>query len=454
MKIVCGTDFSEQAFRATEVAARLARRLGDTLVVAHVIQSPVYVPHATALDVANLRDALRGAAEPSLRDIATLLRRRKVDVEERLLEGSPGLALLELARQEGARLICVGTHGRRAPARWFVGSVAEAVVTRSDRPVLVVRDGAPILDSDDAAAPLRALAAIDSTPASDSALRALGELRRFMPCDVTLLHAYWAPEEYERLGLQGPRDLTKPDPDVVAVLERELRPKVALIGGLGAVRLHIEPSVGALPEVLANAAEEGRYDILVIGTHQWRGTNRLRHGSVSSGVIHAARVPVLVVPQEPQPGHVGLPPLRHVLVATDLSEVGNNAVRYAYALIEGRGGEVDICFVHSREGADPIYAYEPPGAPLSAERRAGLERDLMALVPEGAAAQGIITRANVVEATRPAEGIVQAAERLGADAVCVGSHGRGGLASALGSVAAAVLRRSTKPVLVVRPAQR
>ena len=36
MKIICGTDFSEHAVQASLAAAALARRLGDTLVLAHV----------------------------------------------------------------------------------------------------------------------------------------------------------------------------------------------------------------------------------------------------------------------------------------------------------------------------------------------------------------------------------------------------------------------------------
>ena len=36
MNIICGTDFSEHAVQAGLAAAALARRLGDTLVLAHV----------------------------------------------------------------------------------------------------------------------------------------------------------------------------------------------------------------------------------------------------------------------------------------------------------------------------------------------------------------------------------------------------------------------------------
>ena len=38
-----------------------------------------------------------------------------------------------------ADLIVMGTHGRRGPARWWAGSVAERVVREAGSPVLVIR---------------------------------------------------------------------------------------------------------------------------------------------------------------------------------------------------------------------------------------------------------------------------------------------------------------------------
>jgi nucleotide-binding universal stress UspA family protein len=60
----------------------------------------------------------------------------------------------------------------------------------------------------------------------------------------------------------------------------------------------------------------------------------------------------------------------------------------------------------------------------------------------------------VVEHRDAAEAICREAERFGADAICLASHGRGGISKALlGSVAASVMARSRRPVIVVRPGQ-
>jgi len=80
------------------------------------------------------------------------------------------------------------------------------------------------------------------------------------------------------------------------------------------------------------------------------------------------------------------------------------------------------------------------------------EAKLRALAPEKADAPEITTEVEVTESRQTAEAICAAAERFGADIICVGSHTRPGFsAKMLGSVALAVLQTSRRPVLVVWP---
>ena len=60
------------------------------------------------------------------------------------------MACLELAIVEAAQpgdLIVMTSHGRSGLPRWFLGSVAEAVVRRASVPVLLVRATPPEPDS-------------------------------------------------------------------------------------------------------------------------------------------------------------------------------------------------------------------------------------------------------------------------------------------------------------------
>jgi len=62
------------------------------------------------------------------------------------------------------------------------------------------------------------------------------------------------------------------------------------------------------------------------------------------------------------------------------------------------------------------------------------------------------TTLSVIDGGHADTAIVQEANRVGADAICVGSHGRTGVVRTLmGSVAESVVRRSPRPVLIVRP---
>ena len=148
------------------------------------------------------------------------------------------------------------------------------------------------------------------------------------------------------------------------------------------------------------------------------------------------------------------PTISTVLAPTDLSAIGNAAVRHAYALLAGQGGVVELCHVHERTLPNPPYAYERSQDRLSPDAVADLERQLRALVPPFAERLGVTTHVSIIEGGAPAEAIVQASERLAVDAISLGSRGGGSAVRALlGSVAQKVVQNSHKPVLVVPPSR-
>jgi nucleotide-binding universal stress UspA family protein len=137
------------------------------------------------------------------------------------------------------------------------------------------------------------------------------------------------------------------------------------------------------------------------------------------------------------------------LAPTDLSDIGNAAIPYAYGLLRATGGVVELCHVHEHGLPSPAYAYDLPDQ-LTAAERAGIEQQLRALVPVEAERLGITTHVSVIDGGKAAETIVAAAERLNVDAVSLGSHGRSGIARAMiGSIAEAVVRHAKRPVLIV-----
>jgi nucleotide-binding universal stress UspA family protein len=145
--IVCGLDGSPDSRAALEVAADLSKRLGSRLVLAHIAEV-AHVPYAAAyplggmagpMAVANEIDAEEKAGERLLEQAAQAA--RVVDAGRRVEAGVPAERLADLADEEDAELIVVGSRGRGAFTAAFLGSVSNSLVGVARCPVVVVPPG-------------------------------------------------------------------------------------------------------------------------------------------------------------------------------------------------------------------------------------------------------------------------------------------------------------------------
>jgi nucleotide-binding universal stress UspA family protein len=182
------------------------------------------------------------------------------------------------------------------------------------------------------------------------------------------------------------------------------------------------------------------------------------HRSISRGVLRHAPMNVACVPAARAVAHGrgGRAHIRRVLVATDLSPMGDRAIPWAFATL-APGGVVKLVHVLSPWAA-PGALFPRPNSRRSSrdahERRVNAAREkLRTLVPPEAPTNGIATEVEVIEDRDPARAIGVAAQRFGADLVCLSSHGRTTVAETLrGSVARAVVAQNLQPVLLVQPA--
>ena len=165
MKVVIGTDFSENARAAGMTAAALARRWSHTLAVAHVFDDSM----SDRLP-GDVRETLAASTSDRLHSEVVHLGSEGVKVEEHMLSGAPEQALADLATQSDARLVVVSSVGHR-PREWLLGSVAERTAEFSPVPKLVVRSAAPFEAWARGEKPLRVFVAVDFSDASDKALK-------------------------------------------------------------------------------------------------------------------------------------------------------------------------------------------------------------------------------------------------------------------------------------------
>ena len=141
MRILHPTDFSECAEQARVEATRLARALWGELVLFHVsVQASLYAEGMGMADVQKVYDAQRKWAEETLEARAAEARAGGVTARWRLGVGVPFEEIVRAAQEEGADLIVMGTHGRRALGRLLLGSVANRVIRLAGCPVLTVRE--------------------------------------------------------------------------------------------------------------------------------------------------------------------------------------------------------------------------------------------------------------------------------------------------------------------------
>jgi nucleotide-binding universal stress UspA family protein len=146
--IVCGVDGSPDSQTAIGVAARLAERLGARLVLAHVVEAAL-VPYAAIGGAGGIapRPMIPLLPEEQEEAGARLLERIAVavglgDAEQRVALGLPAERLADLADDEGAELIVVGSRGRGRFKAAFLGSVSNSLVGIARCPVLIVPPGA------------------------------------------------------------------------------------------------------------------------------------------------------------------------------------------------------------------------------------------------------------------------------------------------------------------------
>jgi nucleotide-binding universal stress UspA family protein len=127
--LVAGTDFSEQAEQALELAITLALAASAPITLVHVCEPAV----DSILDEQRL---LQG--QEALSRVVARHRRHPVQVAGVLRSGKPWEKLDNVAAEVGASLIVIGRHGAGRGRSVELGSVADRLVRTANRHVLTV----------------------------------------------------------------------------------------------------------------------------------------------------------------------------------------------------------------------------------------------------------------------------------------------------------------------------
>jgi nucleotide-binding universal stress UspA family protein len=312
-RILFAGDLSECSRGAFGAARSLAGDSGAHLHVVSVVEPVLMAAPPGPARGARLPAVLPAITPAHLKDVEGQLRafyraEPPVAVDFVVKDGNAADEILAAADEVDADLIVMGTRGRGGLDRLICGSVAEAVIRRSSRPVLVVRQG----EASRPDAPIRTI--LHPTDFSGRSRPALGVARALARANnAALALIYVAPAEVVTGDtFYAPADLG-PERAELAKLEEESA-RAGLEGSVKARFCQGDP----VTEILL-AAEELGCDLIVLGTHGRTGVRRLLMGSVAESVIRRAPCLTLVVKDAPgaqEPAEAGSP------VASDAGATG------------------------------------------------------------------------------------------------------------------------------------
>ena len=217
------------------------------------------------------------------------------------------------------------------------------------------------------------------------------------------------------------------------------------------VRLHalagVQPECivqdGLVTDLILSLAEQRAVSLIVMGTHGWRGIDRLILGSVTERVLRRAKCPVLAVrkPAHHLPGTERDPEpirLKRIVLCTDFSDHAHRASEYALSMAKEYGAELTLLHV--------LETF-PSSTDIEGATRKAIQQ-LNEAVPSDQR-RGSNVR-SVVRIGKPYQQIVQLAAETETDLVIVGVRGRGALDTALfGSTTYRAIQLGPCPVLAV-----
>ncbi len=134
-KILCPIDFDNNSLQALDEAVAIARHLGASIALVHVVPMVLEfpdLPHTLKRYV----DEEKGARAKLDKIVAQKI--EGISYQSAIYVGDVVGCVLEAADKFDPDLLVTATHGREGVTHFFLGSVAEALVRKVKCPVLTV----------------------------------------------------------------------------------------------------------------------------------------------------------------------------------------------------------------------------------------------------------------------------------------------------------------------------
>ena len=280
-KIMVATDFSERSDRALRRATLLARQVGATIALIHVVDDD---------QPRRIVEAERDEAEALLHQTAQTLRDVDgVECETRVFLDLPFAGIIKAVDEMAPELLVIGPYRRQVLKDIFIGTTAERTIRSASCPVLMV-------NAHPAGNYQHVLQTTDLSDCSRDALRRFPVLGIGEGARNTMLHIYDAPALRLVMSHAMPKDdrehyLAGEHKDASCDLAEFLA--TAKIGNVVPMVRH---EASAAHHEILKVAESEKADLIVLSTHGRTGLAKLLIGSVTEKVLRTSSIDILAIP--------------------------------------------------------------------------------------------------------------------------------------------------------------
>jgi len=314
-RVLVPLDGSARAEQALPVAARLAQAGGGTVVLLRVVSIPnEFVAYFTLEPIAtqSVINATLEEARAYLKNLTSSGSLQSVHTETEVLLGDAAATILSVADSHHIDLIVLCSHGYTGMMRWTMGSVAEKVSQLAPVPVLVLREDGPVPvpSLSQEGSPLRVLIPLDGSVRAQAAIIPAAQLIAALAAPAQgalhLTRAVVLPDETHP-GQRERETIMQQTEQYLNALAEQLREGL-LDSPIADLKLSITWSVTVDTDIAAGiirVAEQGEdtertgasgsSQVIAMATHGYSGLQRWLMGSITLRVLHATRLPLLIV---------------------------------------------------------------------------------------------------------------------------------------------------------------
>jgi nucleotide-binding universal stress UspA family protein len=280
--IIVGFDESPSSKAAAVEAANWIKRHGGSLYLVH---SVFFDTEEFGIAPEQLEKRLKIGEKVCVEAQETITKEFGIEAHYVLCEGEPPEVIAEVAQGKKADLIMLGTYGRKGLNRLLMGSVTAQIILDTALDTLIVKKPC----SECTGTYKSILVPFDGSEFSRKALTRACQLSKLDQAEVTVL--YVIPRYEEMVDFFKTKSIQN---SLQQEAEKIISKAVDLAGILG-ITPRTEIVEGHAAEKTVDTAQRLKSDLIAMGSHGYRGINKVIMGSTAERVILNSPCPVLVV---------------------------------------------------------------------------------------------------------------------------------------------------------------